>query len=225
MSYSKDIFDQFHKGNVSIKASSDINITGDVKITGSVNLNHVTKEVIIPLTESLQVKCVEVGGSTVSQELLWKDLSLIKAKIRLGSPMGIEYLIKTAIRELLFQLDELKGSLVFKDPAIRGKVYNELVDYSRLHNISGYDLVKENKKGQFDIVHPGTGITIVPYIQRTQTKGLPTDDFQYQATFKRHWMLKKTLDNGMSLTHVIELPVGIEGLNWDKELIAFSKAQ
>ena len=34
--------------------------------------------------------------------------------------------------------------------------------------------------------------------------------------------LKKTLDNGMSLTHVIELPVGIEGLNWDKELIAFS---
>lgn len=86
MSYSKDIFDQFHKGNVSIKASSDINITGDVKITGSVNLNHVTKEIIIPLTESLQVKCIEVGGSTISQELLWNGLSLIKAKIRLGSP-------------------------------------------------------------------------------------------------------------------------------------------
>lgn len=222
MSYAKDIFDKLHKGNVSISASSDINITGDVKITGSLSLDHVAKEMVIPLTKSLQVKCVEVGGSTISQELLWNGLSLIKAKIRLGSPMGIEYLIKTAIREILFQLDELKGSQELKDYAIRGKVYNELVDYSRLHYISGYDLVNENKKGQFDIVHPGTGITIVPYIQRTQTKGLPTDDFQYQATFKRHWMLKKTLDNGMSLTHVIELPVGIEGLNWDKELIAFS---
>lgn len=224
MSYTKDIFDTLHKGNVKINTSNDINITGDVEITGSINLNHVTKEVIIPLTESLCVKCIKVGGSITSQELLWKDLSLIKAKIQFGSPIGIEYLIKTAIRELLFQLDELKGETTFKDPVIRGSVYNDLINYCNLHYIQGYDLVKENKKGQFDFVHPGTGITIVPYINRTQKPGSSRGRVEYTAIFKRHWMLKKTLDNGMVLTHTIERNVGLDSLNWAKELRKFAEA-